>query len=239
MHLVVELSGGRHFPRSQSVGFAVQCQLIGQQRISCVSRGTDAPFWGDLFSWELSGALLRQLQASTPSLKLQVVMIKGEGVGRIEQPLGHVVVSLKGVRCCQPTETRHPMLTLTRGPPLAGAACSSCPGMARAQAERRRARPLWLSPPHPSSGDQHPHPPPHRRTAAGAQPRCPARRQRGGGSSRSGCRTRVRGVGGGGWDAQRGCAGAGGGGRCERITATRHGTDRSFCAEVCSSLRRY
>lgn len=98
------MSGGRHFPRSQSVGFAVQCQLIGQQRTSCVSRGTDAPFWGDLFSWELSGALLRQLQASTPSLKLQVVMVKGEGVGRTEQALGHVVVPLKGVRCLPPAE---------------------------------------------------------------------------------------------------------------------------------------
>jgi len=99
MHLVVELSGGRHFPRSTSVGFAVRCQLIGQQRTSCVSQGTDSPFWGDLFSWELSAALLRQLQASAPSLKLQVIMIKGDGVSRVEQALGHFVIQLKGVGC--------------------------------------------------------------------------------------------------------------------------------------------
>eukprot|EP00967_Tisochrysis_lutea_P121669 scaffold200694_cov31-Tisochrysis_lutea.AAC.1 len=157
MHLVIELSGGRHFPRSQSVGFVVRAQLIGQQRTSCVSRGVDAPFWGDIFAWELSPALLRQLQASTtPSLKLQVVMTKGDSVGRVEQPLGHVNLQLKGVRYyCSRSLVSDDLIQrrLFRAATLAGTTCSASANMAHSETERWWVRPLQFAADCAATGD--------------------------------------------------------------------------------------
>ena len=103
--LVCELSRGRHFPRSRTGGFVVRCQLVGQDRSSQCIRGTTTPFWGDIFSWDLSPTMLKQLMTSPTSLKLQVVMVEPRGRGPpVDRPLGHVFLRLKGVRaiCCRP-----------------------------------------------------------------------------------------------------------------------------------------
>ena len=94
--VVLELSRGRHFPRSKAGGFVVRCQLVGQERASRCATDTTTPFWGDIFSWDFSAQMLKQLQ--TASLKLHVVLSEPRGRGPpVERPLGYISLRLKGV----------------------------------------------------------------------------------------------------------------------------------------------
>lgn len=95
VRLVLGISRGRGFPRSRSVGFVVRCQLVGQERVSRTASG-ESPFWGDVFSWDVSGALLKKLFDSAPAVKLQVYHLAPTG-NRTEVALGHVLLHLKTV----------------------------------------------------------------------------------------------------------------------------------------------
>ena len=103
--LVLEVSRGRHFPRTRETGarFVVRCQCTGLERASRQAPGTDSPFWGDIFSWQVSPQLLKQLQ--TQSLKVNVHT--HDTTSGLERPLGHCVLHLKGVSAARTGEQQH------------------------------------------------------------------------------------------------------------------------------------
>ena len=98
--IVLNISRGRGFPRSQGRGFVVKCQLVGQERVSQVASG-ETPFFGDVFSWDMSAALLKKLLDSSPAIKLHVYHFDSLRALGPSESLGHVLLHLKTVRPCQ------------------------------------------------------------------------------------------------------------------------------------------
>ena len=97
--IVLNVSRGRGFPRSRT-GFVVKCQLVGQERVSQVASG-QTPFFGDVFSWEMTAALLKKLLDSAPAVKLHVYHFDSLTAFGPTEPLGHVLLHLKTVWSCQ------------------------------------------------------------------------------------------------------------------------------------------
>ena len=78
----------------------VKCQLVGQERVSQVASG-ETPFFGDVFSWDMSAALLKKLLDSSPAIKLHVYHFDSLRALGPSESLGHVLLHLKTVRPCQ------------------------------------------------------------------------------------------------------------------------------------------
>ena len=98
--ICLNVSRGRGFPRSAGKrGFVVKCQLVGQERVSQVASG-ETPFFGDVFSWEMTPALLKKLLDSAPAVKLHVYHFDSLTALGPTEPLGHVLLHLKTVRAC-------------------------------------------------------------------------------------------------------------------------------------------
>jgi hypothetical protein len=98
--ICLNVSRGRGFPRSTGKrGFVVKCQLVGQERVSQVASG-ETPFFGDVFSWEMTPALLKKLLDSAPAVKLHVYHFDSLTALGPTEPLGHVLLHLKTVRAC-------------------------------------------------------------------------------------------------------------------------------------------
>lgn len=100
--ICLHVSRGRGFPRSTGKrGFVVKCQLVGQERVSQVASG-ETPFFGDVFSWEMTPALLKKLLDSTPAVKLNVYHFDSLTARGPTEPLGHVLLHLKTVSTAPP-----------------------------------------------------------------------------------------------------------------------------------------
>jgi hypothetical protein len=95
--ICLHVSRGRAFPRSTGKrGFVVKCQLVGQERVSQVASG-ETPFFGDVFSWEITPALLKKVLDSAPAVKLHVYHFDSLTARGPTEPLGHVLLHLKTV----------------------------------------------------------------------------------------------------------------------------------------------
>ena len=100
--ICLHVSRGRGFPRSTGKrGFVVKCHLVGQERVSQVASG-ETPFFGDVFSWEMTPALLKKLLDSTPAVKLNVYHFDSLTARGPTEPLGHVLLHLKTVSTAPP-----------------------------------------------------------------------------------------------------------------------------------------
>ena len=100
--ICLHVSRGRGFPRSTGKrGFVVKCQLVGQERVSQVASG-ETPFFGDVFSWEMTPALLKKLLDSTPAVKLNVYHFDSLTARGPTEALGHVLLHLKTVSTAPP-----------------------------------------------------------------------------------------------------------------------------------------
>ena len=105
--LVLDISRGRGFPRSRTVGFVAKCKLVGEERTTRVALG-ETPFWGDVFSWDVSPALLRKMLDSSPTVKLHLYHLDTADATRAaERPLGHVLLHLKSMQYAAPGQAWH------------------------------------------------------------------------------------------------------------------------------------
>ena len=105
--LVLDISRGRGFPRSRTVGFVAKCKLVGEERTTRVALG-ETPFWGDVFSWDVSSALLRKMLDSSPTVKLHLYHLDTADATRAaERPLGYVLLHLKAMQYAAPGQAWH------------------------------------------------------------------------------------------------------------------------------------